>query len=119
MWFGNLVTMKWWNDIWLNEGFASYMEYIGASLADPRLRLDEFFMVHNLITIFERDTRDTARAVSVKEEDIDNVDDMMLLFDAFTYDKAAALIRMASTFMTERLFIKGISVSLENHFWNF
>lgn len=112
-WFGNLVTMKWWNDIWLNEGFASYMEYAGASLADPKLRLNEFFMVHNLINIFDRDTRSTARAVSVKEDDIGHVDDIVLLFDEFTYDKASALLRMASTFLTEKLFIKGISSYLK------
>lgn len=44
-------------------------------------------MVHNLINIFDRDTRSTARAVSVKEDDIGHVDDIVLLFDEFTYDK--------------------------------
>ncbi|KAM4052138.1 aminopeptidase Q [Anomaloglossus baeobatrachus] len=112
-WFGNLVTMKWWNDIWLNEGFASYFEYIGASFIDPKLKLNELFMMHNLINIFERDTRASARAVSVKAEEINNVDLIDPLFDDFSYSKAAALIRMASTFLTETLFLKGISSYLK------
>ncbi|KAG8598113.1 hypothetical protein GDO81_002501 [Engystomops pustulosus] len=112
-WFGNLVTMKWWNDIWLNEGFASYFEYIGASFIDPKLKLNELFMMHNLVNIFERDSRASARAVSVKEEEINNVDLIEPLFDDFSYNKAAALIRMASTFLTEKLFLKGISSYLK------
>ncbi|KAM9331549.1 aminopeptidase Q [Gastrophryne carolinensis] len=112
-WFGNLVTMKWWNDIWLNEGFASYMEYIGASFAEPKLKLDELFMLHNLVNIFEKDARTSARAVSVKEDTIEHVNDIILLFDVFTYTKGAALLRMASTFLTDRLFFKGISSYLK------
>ncbi|CAJ0933309.1 unnamed protein product [Ranitomeya imitator] len=74
---------------------------------------NELFMMHNLINIFEKDTRASARAVSVKEEEINNVELIDPLFDFFSYNKAAALIRMASTFLTETLFLKGISSYLK------
>ncbi|XP_044131844.1 aminopeptidase Q [Bufo gargarizans] len=112
-WFGNLVTMKWWNDIWLNEGFASYFEYIGASFIDPKLKMNELFMLHNLLNIFEGDTRASARPVSIEEKEINNVELIEPLFDEFSYNKAAALIRMASSFLTEILFLKGISSYLK------
>lgn len=57
---------------------------------------NEFYMVHSLINIFERDTRASARAVSVKEEDIDTVYDIMPLFDEFTYDKVRDFTLLSS-----------------------
>ncbi|KAM4710291.1 aminopeptidase Q [Discoglossus pictus] len=112
-WFGNLVTMKWWNDIWLNEGFASYMEYLGANFIDPKLKLNELFVMHNLQYILERDSQIHRRSVSAKQEDINAMRDIISLFDMFSYCKGAALIRMIPSFLTEKLFNKGISSYLK------
>ncbi|XP_053557551.1 aminopeptidase Q [Bombina bombina] len=112
-WFGNLVTMKWWNDIWLNEGFASYMEYVGASFIDPRLKLNELFIVHSLQLMFERDKLEVSRPLSVEKQFIKNGDNILPLFDEVTYSKGAAMIRMVTNFLTEKLFNKGISSYLK------
>ncbi|XP_030049370.1 aminopeptidase Q isoform X2 [Microcaecilia unicolor] len=109
-WFGNLVTMKWWNDIWLNEGFATYTEYLGASYIDPRLKLNELFLLYSLQTMFARDDFVANRPLSVKKEEIRLTTHIVPLFNMFTYIKGASFVRMISGFLTERLFTKGLSV---------
>ncbi|KAE8635577.1 hypothetical protein XENTR_v10002672 [Xenopus tropicalis] len=111
-WFGNLVTMKWWTDLWLNEGFATYMEYFGITFLDSKLELNELFTMHNLQPIFERDVGAHAKTVSMKEEELYEADSSHM-FNEFTYDKGSALVRMLSSFLTEKLFIKGISSYLK------
>ncbi|XP_029427064.1 aminopeptidase Q [Rhinatrema bivittatum] len=112
-WFGNLVTMKWWNDIWLNEGFASYVEYLGASYIDSRLKLSELFLFYSLQSIFASDGFVVHRTLSVKKEEISLPSHIESLFNKFTYIKGASFVRMISGFLTERLFIKGLSSYLK------
>ncbi|KAG8456280.1 hypothetical protein GDO86_002173 [Hymenochirus boettgeri] len=111
-WFGNLVTMKWWTDLWMNEGFASYMEYIGANFIDSKLKQNEVFTMHSLQRLLETDVGFYSGGVSTKEEENVNYD-FNALFNRYTYGKGAAIIRMMSYFLTEKLFFKGISSYLK------
>ncbi|XP_038625816.1 aminopeptidase Q [Tachyglossus aculeatus] len=111
-WFGNLVTMNWWNDIWLNEGFASYFECVGANYILPSLQLDKLFY-HNVLThVFEVDNALLLRPVSMKEKVTETIQ-LNALFDAISYSKGASLVRMLSSFLTERLFIKALNSYLK------
>ncbi|XP_062984478.1 aminopeptidase Q-like [Elgaria multicarinata webbii] len=105
-WFGNLVTMTWWNDLWLKEGFASYFEYVGSHYIDPTVSLDLIFISEITLFMLEMDDEIDNQSLSDTKEDRQTISE---LFGLVTYKKGAAIVRMLSSFMTERLFIKALS----------
>ncbi|XP_069887616.1 aminopeptidase Q isoform X2 [Dipodomys merriami] len=112
-WFGNLVTMKWWNDLWLNEGFASYLEFGVTSHFNPTLPKNELFFSNLLYGVLREDHALESRAVSVKGENFTGTNEIVGLFDLFTYYKGASLVRMLSCFLNEQLFIGSLRSYLE------
>uniref|UniRef100_A0A8C2B0K4 Aminopeptidase n=1 Tax=Cyprinus carpio TaxID=7962 RepID=A0A8C2B0K4_CYPCA len=108
-WFGNLVTMRWWNDLWLNEGFATYMSYIGVQDAGWDLR--DLIVLREIQTAFQVDSLNSSHPLSLQENYIQTSAEIIDLFDDITYRKGAAVLRMLATFMTEEAFMKGIKVS--------
>lgn len=103
-WFGNLVTMKWWNDIWLNEGFAKYMEFISVEATYPDLRVDEYLLDVCFVAI-SHDSLNSSRPISSPAENPTQIEQM---FDAVSYDKGACVLHMLRHFLTDDVFQRGI-----------
>ncbi|XP_077452228.1 aminopeptidase Ey-like isoform X2 [Stigmatopora argus] len=113
MWFGNLVTLKWWNDLWLNEGFASYVEYLGADKAEPGWNVKDLIVLNDMHRVFAIDALTTSHPLSSKEEDIQKPAQISELFDAISYSKGASVLRMLSDFLSEEVFTKGLQTYLK------
>ncbi|XP_034540681.1 aminopeptidase Ey-like [Notolabrus celidotus] len=112
MWFGNLVTLRWWNDLWLNEGFASYVEYLGADKAEPTWNVKDLIVLNDVHRVFAVDALASSHPLSSKEEDIQKPEQISELFDAISYSKGASVLRMLSDFLTEEVFKKGLQTYL-------
>ncbi|XP_048382972.1 aminopeptidase Q-like isoform X2 [Stegostoma tigrinum] len=107
-WFGNLATMRWWNDLWLNEGFASYFENLEFSSENHVEKLEHKYPIHLKYLVFQSERHVPSHSLSMKKEDIQTFDKIMEMFSDITYIKGASIIHMISNFMTEELFAKGL-----------
>ena len=110
-WFGDLVTMKWWDDIWLNEGFASWMENkaVGALRPEWNMNLDE---VRDTIDALNLDSLQNTRPVHQAAETPAQIQE---LFDGIAYDKAAAVLRMLETYLGPETFRAGVDEYLKKY----
>ncbi|XP_682987.2 aminopeptidase N [Danio rerio] len=109
MWFGNLVTLKWWNDLWLNEGFASYVEYLGADHAEPTWNIKDQIILYDMQRAFAVDSLTSSHPLSRKEEEVNTPAEISEMFSTISYSKGAAVLKMLSEFLTEPVFAKGLS----------
>lgn len=103
-WFGNLVTMEWWNDIWLNEGFARYMEYISVEATYPDFKVEEY-LLHTCFAAVGSDSLNSSRPISSPAE---NPTQIKQMFDTASYDKGACVLHMLRHFLTDDVFQRGI-----------
>uniref|UniRef100_A0A452HQA4 Uncharacterized protein n=1 Tax=Gopherus agassizii TaxID=38772 RepID=A0A452HQA4_9SAUR len=110
-WFGNLVTMEWWNDIWLNEGFARYMEFISVDATYPELQVNDY-LLGTCFAAMGRDSMNSSRPISSKAENPTQIKEM---FDTVSYDKGACILHMLRNFLTEEVFQNGIIHYLKKH----
>ncbi len=112
-WFGNLVTMKWWDDLWLNESFANMMEYVCVDNIHPEWNIMEDFQVSGVPYALKRDATDGVQSVHV---DVSHPDEINSLFDpAIVYAKGSRLMHMLRRWLGDKDFSEGLG----NYFANF
>ncbi|KAM6942597.1 aminopeptidase Ey-like [Xenentodon cancila] len=109
MWFGNLVTLRWWNDLWLNEGFASYVEYLGADHAEPSWDIKDHIILYDMQKVFAVDALASSHPLTRQEDEVNSPAEISEMFNTISYSKGAAVLRMLSEFLTEPVFAKGLS----------
>ncbi|KAK4881228.1 hypothetical protein RN001_004547 [Aquatica leii] len=119
-WFGNLVTMHWWSDIWLSEGFSTYMEDVVENTLDPALEDLDTFSMRVTQTILDSDKLKSVQSLQVNIKDPTQIEQ---LFDDVAYNKGSCLIRMLNCTISETSFKKGIQNYLKTNtsiddFWN-
>ncbi|NWZ92043.1 AMPN Aminopeptidase, partial [Nesospiza acunhae] len=107
-WFGNLVTLRWWNDLWLNEGFASYVEYLGADSAEPTWNIKDLMVLNELHAVMATDALASSHPLSFREEEISTPAQISEVFDSIAYSKGASVLRMLSSFLSEDIFKEGL-----------
>lgn len=104
-WFGNLVTPKWWDDIWLNEGFASFVEYLGVDHIEPHWKMLDRFNTEELHRALKLDALSNTHQISVN---VGSPEEISELFDSISYAKGACICRMMMSFLTEPIMKKGL-----------
>ena len=122
-WFGDMVTMDWWNNIWLNEGFASWMENKPLEAWKPEWKISESVAVE-LSAALNLDAQKVTRTIRAEANTPDQINEM---FDGITYGKAGAMLLMVENFVGEETFRQGVHNYLAAHiygnataedFWN-
>ena len=110
-WFGNLVTMQWWNDLWLNESFANMMEYVAVDALHPEWRMWEEFATSEATAALRRDSLDGVQPV---QADVNHPDEISTLFDpAIVYAKGGRLLVMVRRLIGEEAFRAGLKSYFE------
>ncbi len=112
-WFGNLVTMKWWDDLWLNESFASMMEHLALNILHPEWKQWEQYVSSDIIACSNRDIYTSVQPVKVP---VRHPDEIHSLFDpAIVYAKGGRLLKMMLDYIGEEAFRTGLKNYFAKH----
>ncbi|OGI68576.1 hypothetical protein A2738_01710 [Candidatus Nomurabacteria bacterium RIFCSPHIGHO2_01_FULL_42_15] len=111
-WFGNLVTMEWWTHLWLNEGFASYIEYLAIDKLFPKWDIWTQFSTNELGTALRLDSLLHTHPIEIP---VHHPDEIGEIFDEVSYSKGASVIRMLADYLGEKDFRNGLRYYLKKH----
>jgi puromycin-sensitive aminopeptidase len=111
MWWGDLVTMRWWTDLWLNESFASFVGEKATAALNPEWRYWRDFVAENT-SAFSLDALASTHPISVEAK---SAEEASQRFDAISYTKGAAVLRMIEGYLGEDAFREGVRIYLKRH----
>ena len=112
-WFGNLVTMKWWNDLWLNESFANMMEYVAIDALEPTWNVWLDHATTEVISALRRDALDGVQSI---QSEVHHPDEIGTLFDpSIVYAKGGRLLRMLQAYIGDDAFRTGLTAYFKAH----
>lgn len=112
-WFGNLVTMKWWNDLWLNESFANMMEFVVLEKLEPTWNVWLDHASSDVISALRRDSLDGVQSIQI---DVNHPDEISTIFDpSIVYAKGSRLLRMLQAYLGDDDLRKGLKRYFETY----
>ena len=123
-WFGDLVTMKWWNDLWLNESFATFMSYLSIDSIYPNYEIWKMFYTHEETWALAEDSLKSSHPIAVE---VKEPREIQQIFDGVSYGKGGSILRMMEMFVGGNNFREGTSRYLSDfrysnaegiHFWD-
>jgi aminopeptidase N len=114
MWFGNIVTMRWWDDLWLNEAFAEFACMWAAERATAYRDTAANNLVHEKLDAYLADQGPSSHPI---RQSVPSVADAESIFDSITYPKGAAVLKQLMYFVGEETFCKGMSAYFAEHAW--
>ncbi|HVH15949.1 MAG TPA: M1 family metallopeptidase [Candidatus Angelobacter sp.] len=110
MWFGDLVTMKWWDDLWLNESFATFMDFKSTDRAYPEWKVWQDFIRTSTSGAMGRDALTKTHPIMASVHDPEEIEE---LFDEISYGKGASILRMIEAYIGSENFKRGVAQYLQ------
>ncbi len=114
-WFGNLVTMRWWNDIWLNESFAEFMSYKAQDVAFPEWEVMKQYYMEDFEEAISADAQKSTHPISMNVKTPGEISGM---FDAISYEKGGTVLYMLEHYAGREVFREGLHSYLKKHMYS-